>query len=114
MRCRFHDTQRDYEPTSTIKEEVSSSHDVDRENAALMTCEQVIDEVATDRIGLVAKFGNDATNQRSTSTVPFEIDRAMCGFAVNLGPAMRAAWALVLGGNQIKAAKLGIVHDFFP
>ena len=78
-----------------------------------MTREQVIDEIANDRVGLVAEFGNDAANQRSTSAVPFEIDRAMCGFAVNLGPAMRAAWALVLGGNQIKAAKLRIVHDSF-
>ena len=114
MRCRFHNTQRDYEPTSTIKEEVSSSHDVNGENAALMTREQVIDEVANDRVGLVAKFGNETANQRSTSAVPFEIDRAMCGFAVNLGPAMRTAWALVFGGNQIKAAKLWIVHDSFP
>ena len=79
-----------------------------------MTREQVINEVANDRVGLVAEFGNDAANQRSTSAVPFEIDRAMCGFAVNLGPAMRAAGALVFGGNQIKAAKLRIVHDFFP
>jgi len=86
---------------------------VDRENAALMAREQVIDEIANNRVGLVAKFGNDAANQRSTSAVPFEIDRAMCGFAVNLGPAMRTAWALVFSGNQIKAAKLRIVHDFF-
>ena len=57
-----------------------------------MAREQVIDEVANDRVGLVAKFGNDAANQRSTSAVPFEIDRAMkIAGAMDFRPTVRAA-----------------------
>ena len=47
-------------------------------------------------------------------TVPFQIDRAVRRFAMDLGPAMRTTRALVFSGNQIKSPELRIGHDLFP
>ena len=92
----------------------SAPHDMNSENAALMTREQVIDEVTNNRMRFVPELRHDTAGEHTGAAVPFEIDCAMRRFAVNLGPAMRTAWALVFGGNQIKALELRIVHDFFP
>jgi hypothetical protein len=45
--------------------------------------------------------------------MPFQIDRTMRGFAVNLGPAMWSARAHMFGGNQMETLELDIVHDLF-
>ena len=73
----------------------SSPHDVNGEDAALMSREQIIDEVADDRIRFVAQLRDDAANECAAARVPFQIDRAMrIVRAVDFGPAMRAARAV--------------------
>ena len=91
----------------------SSSHDVDGQNAALMTGQQIIDEITDDRVGLVSQFRDDPANQRATARMPFQIDRAMRGLTMEFGPAMRATGPLMFSGNQIKPPELGIGHDLF-
>jgi hypothetical protein len=91
----------------------SSSHDVDGQNAALMTGQQIIDEITDDRVGLVSQFRDDPANQRATARMPFQIDRAMRGLTMDFGPAMRATGPLMFSGNQIKPPELGIGHDLF-
>ena len=80
----------------------SSPHNVDRENAALMTREQVIDEIANDRMRFVPQLRHNTASENSGSSVPFEINRAMCSSAVDFRPTMWATRTLVFGGNQIK------------
>ena len=46
--------------------------------------------------------------------VPFQIDRAVRGFAMDFCPAMRTPRPLVFSGNQIKSPELRIGHDLFP
>lgn len=67
-----------------------TSHDVNRKNAALMAREQVINEIADDRVWLVTELRDHAANQCVAPAVPFEIDRAVrIAVAVNFCPAMR-------------------------
>jgi len=84
------------------------------ENASLMTRKQVIDEVTDDRVGFVAEFCDNPTDERAAACVPFQIDRPMRGFAVDFSPSMRATRTLMFSGNQIKTPKLRIVHDLVP
>ncbi len=71
------------------------AHDMNREDAALVAREQIIDKIANDRIWLVPEFGHDPTNQRAAAAVPFQIDRPVnVPRAVNLGPTMRASGLL--------------------
>ena len=54
-----------------------------------MSSQQIIDEVADDRVRFVAQFRDDAADECAATGVPFQIDRAMrivC--AVDFGPAM--------------------------
>jgi len=68
------------------------SHDVDGKDAALMTREQVINEIADDRIRFVSELRYDAANQRAAPAVPFQIDRAVeIVRAMDLRPAVRAS-----------------------
>lgn len=53
------------------------SHDMNRENAGLMSRQQIINEVTNDRIWFVAELRDDSTNQGVAASMPFEIDRAM-------------------------------------
>jgi hypothetical protein len=46
--------------------------------------------------------------------VPFEVDRAVRGFAVNFRPPVRATGTLMFSGNQIESPELRIGHDLFP
>jgi len=79
-----------------------------------MAGKQIIDKVANDRVRLVSKFRDDPANQSVAAPVPFEIDRAVSGFAMDFRPAVRTTRALVFSGNQIKPPKLRIGHDLFP
>ena len=79
-----------------------------------MAGKQIIDKVANDRVRLVSKFRDDAANQRPAAPVPFEIDRAVRGLAMDFRPAVWTTRALMFGGNQIKPPKLRIGHDLFP
>ncbi len=81
-----------------------------------MTREQVIDEVADDRVRFVAQFRDDAADKRAAARVPFQIDCAVrIVRAVDFGPAM---WAGGLFGPDFDEAKflleLRIAHDFVP
>ena len=90
-----------------------TTRDVDRENATLMARQQIIDEIADDRVRLVPEFRDHPANQRAAATVPFEVDRAVqISRAVNLGPAMRTS--RLLGPNFLElefSFELRIAHD---
>ena len=86
---------------------------MDGENAALMTREQVIDEVANDRVGLVAKLGDHTADEYTGASMPFQIDHPMrFARAMNFGPAMWAARPLVLCWHEFEfPLELRIAHD---
>ena len=79
-----------------------------------MTRQQIIDKVANDGVRLVSEFRDDTANQSVAAPVPFQIDRAVRGFAMDFGPAVWTPRALMFSGNQIKPPKLRIGHDLFP
>ena len=47
------------------------------ENAALVAGEEVIDEIADNRVRFVPELGHHATNESVAPAVPFQIDRAV-------------------------------------
>ena len=49
---------------------------MNRQNAALVSREQIINEVADDRIWFVAELRDDPADQGIAASMPFEIDRA--------------------------------------
>ena len=64
---------------------------MNRENAILVTREQVIHKIADDRIGLVTEFGHDTTNQSAAAAMPLEVDRAVrIARAVKFRPTLRS------------------------
>ena len=78
-----------------------------------MSCQQIIDEVADDRVRFVAELGHNPANECAAARVPLQIDRAMGILgAVDLGPAVRASG---LFGPDFDEAKfliqLRIAHD---
>jgi len=89
---------------------------MDRENSALMTRQQVIDEIADDRIGFVAKLCHNPADQRAAARVPLQINRAVkVSSAVYFRPAMRAARLFVPDFNETEFfLQLRIAHDFVP
>jgi len=78
-----------------------------------MPRQQIINEVADDRIWFVAKFGYDATDQRVASAVPFEIDRAVSiAGAVNLRPSVRPAGLFRPNLDELKfSIQLRVAHN---
>ena len=93
-----------------------ATHDVNGQNPALMPGQQVINKITDDRIRFVAEFGHDAANQRITSSVPFEIDRAMSvDGAVKLCPSVRAPWLFGPDLNELEfSIQLRVAHDLTP
>jgi hypothetical protein len=79
-----------------------------------MTGQQIIDEITDDRVGLVSQFRDDPANQSAAAAVPFQVDRAVRGLAMDFGPTVRTTGPLVFSRNQIKPPELRIGHDFFP
>jgi hypothetical protein len=79
-----------------------------------MTREKIIDEITDDRVRLVSQFRYDPANQGAATSVPFQIDRAVRGLAMDFGPAVWPTGTLMFGGNQIKPPELRIGHDLFP
>src|SRR5258708_250703 len=66
-------------------------HDVNRKDAALVTREQVIDEVADDGVRFVPELGHHAANESVAPAVPFQVDRPVkIARAMNFRPTMRA------------------------
>jgi hypothetical protein len=91
----------------------SPPHDVDGEDATLVTGKQVIDEIADDGIGFVPQFRDDAADQDAGAAVPFEIDHAVrFSRAVNFRPAVRTPRALMFGRDELEfLLQLRIAHD---
>lgn len=89
---------------------------MDRENPALMTRQQVIDEIADDRIRFVAKLCHNPADERAAARVPLQINRAVnISSAVYFRPAMRAARLLVPDFDETEFfLQLGITHNFVP
>lgn len=81
-----------------------------------MTRQQVIDEIADDRVGFVAEFCHHPADECATARVPFQIDRSVkISSAVYLCPAMRTARLFVPDFDELEFfLKLRIVHDFVP
>ncbi|PWT86585.1 MAG: hypothetical protein C5B58_01170 [Acidobacteria bacterium] len=77
----------------------SSAHNVNCQNAALMTRQQVIYEITDDRVRLIAELGYHATDQRTAAAMPFQVDRAMnVARAMDLRPTM---WPVGLFGPNL-------------
>ncbi len=64
--------------------------------------------------GLFPKFRDDPANQSAAAPVPFEIDGAVRGFAMDFRPTVWTTRTLVFSGNEIKPPELRIGHDLFP
>ena len=78
-----------------------------------MSCQQIIDEVADDRVRFVAELGHNPANERAAARVPLQIDRAMGILgAVDLGPAVRASGLFRPDFDEAKfLIQLRIAHD---
>ena len=78
-----------------------------------MTCQQIIDEIANNRVRLVAEFRDDPADQHTRASVPFEIDYTVrFASAVNFRPTVRTAWSLMFGRYELELPfKLRIAHD---
>jgi hypothetical protein len=89
---------------------------MNRENSALVTRKEVIDEIADDRIGFVAKLCHNPADERAAARVPLQINRAVkISSAVYFRPAMRAARLFVPDFDETEFFfQLRIVHDFVP
>src|SRR4051812_36116629 len=81
----------------------SSPHYVDRKNPRLVTCQQVIDEIADDGVGLVTQLRHDATDQNSGPAMPLQINHTV-KFArtVNFCPAVRTPGPEMFGWNELE------------
>lgn len=89
---------------------------MNRENPALVTRQQVIDEIADDRIGFVAKLCHNPADERAAARVPLQINRAVkISSAMYFRPAMRAARLFVPDFDETEFfLQLRITHDFIP
>ena len=86
-------------------------HDVDGKNAALMAGKKVVDETSDDGVRFVSGPRHDPANQHSTGAMPFQIDCAMSFFAMNLGPSVGAARALMFRRDEAELFQARIGHD---
>ncbi len=86
------------------------------ENATLVTRKQVIDEIADDRIGFIAKLCHNPADERAAARVPLQINRAVkISSAMYFRPAMRAARLFVPDFDETEfCLQLRIAHDFVP
>jgi hypothetical protein len=93
-----------------------STDNMDSENSALMTRQQVIDEITDDRIGFVAQLCHYPADECAAARVPLQINCSVnISSAVNLGPAVRTARLLVPDFDETEFfLQLRIAHDFVP
>ena len=86
------------------------------ENATLMTRKEVIDEIADDRVGFVAKLCHNPADERAAARVPLQINRAVkISSAMYFRPAMRAARLFVPDFDETEFfLQLRIAHDLVP
>jgi len=82
-------------------------------NAALMSRQKVIDKIADDRVGFVAKFGHNATDQGVAPAVPFQIDRPVSvAGAMKFRPAVRPSRLFSPNLDELEFfIQLRIAHD---
>src|SRR6478752_4933706 len=81
-----------------------------------MPGEEIIDEIADDRIRFVAEFRYNPADENAGTAMPFQIDDAV-GFprAVDLRPAMRATCAKMFRRDELELLlELRVAHDFVP
>jgi hypothetical protein len=78
-----------------------------------MTCEQIVDKVADDRIRFVAELGHNPADERAAARVPFQIDGAVkIARAMYFRPAMRAPRLFGPDLDETKfLIQLRIAHD---
>ena len=78
-----------------------------------MTREQVIDEIADDRVRFVPELGHHTANESVAAAVPFEIDRAMnIAGAMDFRPAVRAPRLFRPDFDEVKFLfQFRIAHD---
>src|SRR5262245_4858151 len=50
-----------------------AAHDVNDEDAALMSSEQIIDKIADDRVRFVSQLRHHSTDQRTAAAMPLQI-----------------------------------------
>ena len=81
-----------------------------------MTRKKVIDEITDDRIGFVAELCHNPADERATSRMPLQINRAVkISSTVYFRPPMRTVRLLVPDFDEPKfSLELGIVHDLVP
>lgn len=86
------------------------------ENATLMTSQQVIDEIADDRVGFVAELCHNPADQRAAARMPFQVNRSVkISGAVYFRPTMRTTRLLVPHFDETEFfLQLRITHDFIP
>lgn len=89
---------------------------MNRENPALVPRQQVIDEIADDRIGFIAELCHNPADERAAARVPLQINRAMkISSAVYFRPAMRAARLFVPDFDETEFfLQVRITHNFVP
>lgn len=91
------------ESMSRIKEKISPPHNVDGENAALMTGKKVIDEIADDRVRFVSELCHNPADERATARMPFQVNRTVNILgAVYFRPAMRTSGLFRPDFNEAK------------
>jgi hypothetical protein len=90
-----------------------TAHDVNGQDPGLMAGEQVIDEIADDRVWLMAELCHHAANQSAAPPMPFQINCAVnISRAMNFRPTMRAAGLLRPDFNEAEfLLQLRIAHD---
>jgi len=81
-----------------------------------MPGKQVVDEIADDRVRLVAELGHHPADQGATPGVPFQVDGAMrIPATMDFRPAMRTARLLGPDLDELKfRLQLRIAHDLVP
>ena len=92
----------------------SSAHDMNGQNAALMTGEEIIDKVANDGVGLVPEPRHNPADKRPAARMPLQIDRARnIPGAVYFRPTVRTSGLFGPNLNEPKfPLQLRIIHNF--
>ena len=79
-----------------------------------MSRQQVIDEVADDRVRFMAEFCHHPADEGAAAGVPFKIDGTVkVSSAVDLGPAMRSAGLFCPNFDETEFSfQLRVANDF--
>ena len=91
----------------------SPPHDVNRQNASLVTGQQIINEIADNRVWFVTELGDNAADQCAAATMPLQINRAVqITRAMDFRPTMRTTGLLCPDFDEVELfLQLRIAHD---